>query len=463
MNIRFSPVVAGAVVLAMTAAACTESSTTKPGATTTTGGTNTTASSTPNTGGGKDSPENKWALTYTGGAAGTASGDAFKIGYSNQEDVFPEASIGINAAVKYANAELGGMGGHKIELVPCKITVEEDGQKCATQFGNDASIKIVMTGTLLVGGAGLYAGLKGKKPVLIGNGLTTADFTTDAGVSLLTGAVGVVTGMAQWVAESYTPKPKKVAVMYGDNDSSKGAFGLLLSPVLTKAGIKVTGVEVKDPGGTASEVQSAITNAGADTADVLITLTTQPECIATYDSLKQLNIKPVVVTTGLCYGTPMTDHIQQADPGYKGVMPDGWYFGGYGYNYYAPDLESGMQTYVAKVQQYGEKAAGAKTLEYTGFGGPLFANLLTVIKLVNQLGYDKVTTDTLLAALKGFKGPMMLQAGALNCGNQIVATQALFKAVCATEMGIQQYKNGKWTSIADGLNGKAVDSSKAKA
>ena len=81
--------------------------------------------------------------------------------------------------------------------------------------------------------------------------------------------------------------------------------------MLDKAGIKVTGIQVKDPGGTAAEVQSAIQNSGADTADVFITLTTQPECIATYDSLKQLGITPTVITTGLCFGTPMTDHIQR--------------------------------------------------------------------------------------------------------------------------------------------------------
>lgn len=248
--------------------------------------------------------------------------------------------------------------------------------------------------------------------------------------------------------------------MYGDNPSAQGAFGTLLSPVLKKAGIKVTGVQVKDPGGTAAEVQSAISNAGADTADVFITLTTQPECLATYDSLKQLNIHPVVVTTGLCFGTPMTDHIK--GQGEKGTMPEGWYFGGYGYNYYAPDLDSGMKTYVTKVQQYGVKASGANTLEYTGFGGPMFGNLMTLIKLSNGLGYDKLTPDSLLGAIKGFKGPMMIQAGPLNCGGQVVAGLSIFKAVCSTQMGIQQYKDGAWHSIADGLNGKAIDSSKAK-
>ena len=145
--------------------------------------------------------------------------------------------------------------------------------------------------------------------------------------------------MAQYVATQVQPKPKKVAVMYGDNASAQGAFSLLLKPVLDKAGIQVTGIQVKDPGGTAAEVQSAIQNSGADTADVFITLVTQPECIATYDSLKQLGITPTVVTTGLCFGTPMTDHIK--DAGETGTMPNGWYFGDYGYNYYAPDLAVG--------------------------------------------------------------------------------------------------------------------------
>jgi hypothetical protein len=315
-----------------------------------------------------------------------------------------------------------------------------------------------MTGTLLVGAKGLYDTLAGKKPVVIGNGLTTDDFTTTAGYSLFTGAVGVVGGLARYVATQVQPNPKKVAVMYGDNASAQGAYALLLKPVLDKAGIQVTGIQVKDPGGTAAEVQSAIQNSGADTADVFITLTTQPECIATYDSLKQLGITPMVITTGLCFGTPMTDHIR--DAGETGTMPDGWYFGEYGYNYYAPDLASGILTYVTKVQQYGVKAPGAKSLEYTGFAGPLFSNLLTVAKLANKIGADRLTPDAILAAIKAFTGPMMLQVGPLDCG-KVKVGGVLFPAVCASQMGIIRYKGGKWISIADGLNGKPIDASKS--
>ena len=455
MKIRSVAVSCLVVGVALFTSGCTESS--KP---TTTGSTSTPTSSGPTVSsvGGDKTAVNRWALAYTGGTAGAAHGTPITIGYANQEDVFPEATIGIEAAVKYANAELGGIGGHPIRLTSCKITVEEDGQKCGTQFANDSSISVVMTGTLLVGAKGLYDTLAGKKPVVIGNGLTTDDFTTTAGYTLFTGAVGVVGGLARFVATQVQPKPKKVAVMYGDNASAQGAYSLLLKPVLAKAGIQVTGIQVQDPGGTAAEVQSAIQNSGADTADVFITLVTQPECIATYDSLKQLGITPTVVTSGLCFGTPMTDHIREA--GETGTMPDGWYFGDYGDNYYAPDLKSGMLTYVTKVQQYGVKAPGAKTLEYTGFAGPLFSNLLTVVKLVNGIGADHLTPNAMLSAIKAFKGPMMLQVGTLDCGHVKVVGVA-FPAVCASEMGVRQYKNGRWISIADALNGKPIDASKA--
>lgn len=455
MKIR--PVVVPCMIAAVVAftSACTESSTPKStGTTSPSTGTGPTVSST----GGDKSAVNRWALDYTGGTSTTAHGAPVTIGYANQEDVFPEATIGIDAAVKYANAELGGIGGHPIRLTSCKITVEEDGQRCGTQFANDSNISVVMTGTLLVGAKGLYDTLAAKKPVVIGNGLTTDDFTTKAGYSLFAGAPAVAAGMAYYVATQVQPTPQKVAVMYGDNASAQAAFSLLLKPVLDKAGIAVTGIQVKDPGGTAAEVQSAIQNSGADTADVFITLVTQPECIATYDSLRQLGISPTVVTTGLCFGTPMTDHIK--DAGESGTMPDGWYFGDYGDNYYAPDLASGMLTYVTKVQQYGVKAPGAKTLEYTGFGGPLFANLLTVVKLVNGIGADHLTPEAMLAAIKAFKGPMMLQVGPLDCGHvKILGT--VFDAMCASQMGIRQYKDGKWNSIADALNGKPIDASKA--
>ena len=71
-----------------------------------------------------------------------------------------------------------------------------------------------------------------------------------------------------------------------------------------------------------------------------------------------------------------------------------------------------MNTYLAKVQQYGKPAPGAKTLEYSGFAGPMFGNVLTAVKFINELGVDQATVKALDGKIRAFKGPMMLQVGA---------------------------------------------------
>lgn len=462
MRERSYKLAASLIVLGLLATACSE---TKKSDTTTAGTTKTSEApvSTPGTAGestttvsGAADELNKWALDYTGGTAGAASGDSVKVGYVNQEDFFPENTIGINAARDYINKELGGVAGKPIEIVPCNISTAEDGAKCGTQLANDATIAVVITGTILVGNKELYDTLNGKKPVIVGNGVTSDDFTTTAGQAFTAGSPGVVTGMGGFVATGLTPKPASVAIIAQNNAAGKAAAELLFKPVMDKAGIAYTFVGVDDTA-SAADVQAALTSVGAEKADVLVGIVTIQQCINIYDAMKALAISPAVVTTGLCFGTPMTDHLKAA--GEPGPVPSGWYFGGYGYSYFQPDLASGMKTYIAKVQQYGKPAPNSKTLEYTGFAGPEFANLMTFAKFANA-SKGAVDFATLDAAIRGFKGPMMLQVGPLDCGKQVILGLPFFVAVCGAQMGIQLFKDGKWTSIADGLNGKPIDATK---
>jgi branched-chain amino acid transport system substrate-binding protein len=400
--------------------------------------------------------ETDWALAYTGGTAGAAAGDSIKVGYVNQEDFFPENTIGIDAAVKFVNAELGGAGGRPIEIVPCKVAVAEDGAKCGTEMANNPDIVAVITGTILYGNKELYDTLNGKKPVIIGNGVTSDDFTTAAGSAFTAGSPGVIVGMGGFIVQNL-PDTKSVAILASNNPAGQAAADLLFKPVMEKAGIAVTFVGIDDTA-TAADVQAAMTAVGAESADVVVPIITIQQCINVYDSIKALGIDPVVVTTGLCFGTPMTDHLKEA--GEVGSAPDGWYFGNYGYSYFRPDLESGMQTYVTKVQEYGKPAPGATTLEYTGFAGPSFSNIMTLTKFINTLGADKLDFASLDGAIRGFKGPMMNQVGPLNCGKQIILGLPIFVSVCGAQMGVEQIKDGVWSSQTDGLNGKPIDATK---
>ncbi|MSZ37572.1 MAG: ABC transporter substrate-binding protein, partial [Actinobacteria bacterium] len=244
----------------------------------------------------------QWALDYTEGTAGMASGDSIKIGYVNQEDYFPENTIGINAAVEFINNELGGAAGRPLEIVPCNIAVAEDGAKCGTEFANNADIAAVVTGTILVGNKELYDALNTKKPVIIGNGVTSDDFTTAAGSAFTAGSPGVVAGMAGFVV-SQLGDVKNVAIIAGNNAAGIAGADLLFKPVIEKAGIAYTFVGVDDTA-TAADVESEMTAVGADTADVVVLIVTLQQCINVYDASKALGIDPVIVATGLCFGTP---------------------------------------------------------------------------------------------------------------------------------------------------------------
>ena len=411
-------------------------------------GKSTSSTGTPNGSTKTATVSNDWALAYTGGTAGKADSKLAPvvIGYVNQQGgvpAFPEATQGLDAAAKYINEELGGIKGHPIEIEQCFVIANEDGQKCGTQLANDDGVKLVITGAMTVGNEALYNIVAAKKPILISNAVVTPDYLTSGAYAYTPGGPGVVQGMAVFVAQ-HLKNIHKVAIVYGDSDAEVfGAEGLLVPKLKTFGITDVTLQKISDAP-TAPDVQNALTAAGADKADIVIPIVTVQGCIATYDALTSLGIKTPVVTTGLCFGTPMTKHL--ADLGSSDVVPNGWYFGDYGYSYFVPEEASGMTTYLAKIKQYGPSG-----VEYTGFAGPTFATLMTATKFYNELGPDAATA-ALLTSIKTFKGPMMIVAGPMNCG-----FSTLFKSLCGTQMGIMLYKDGKWTAIASGVNGKPID------
>lgn len=394
------------------------------------------------------------ALAYTGGKAGAASGSSIKIGYVNEEGgtpAFPESTIGIESAVKYVNESLGGADGHPIELVKCLTNSSEDSTKCAQQMLADDSISVVLTGVIAQDAlvAPLLDALKDQKPVIIGNPVTTPEFLAKDGYAYTPGSPGVIQGLAAFAAKHLPAGvAKKVAVVYGDNSGGQVAFSALTEPALKALGVAtVVGVPIADTAGP-QDFAPAITAAGAADADAFLPLVTVQGCIGTAQALKDLAITTPVVTTSLCLGTPMIDYLKQQ--GGTGIVPDKWYFGGYGYSYFMPG-DADLDSYVTMVLQYA-KDKGVANVEYTGFAGPMFGNLLTVTKFINEIGASKVTPDAIRTAAKAFTGPMWGVVGPMKCG-----ASAVFVSVCGLQMGIQQYVDTKWVSINDGYNGKPID------
>ena len=301
-------------------------------------------------------PETAWALRYTGGVGAAATGEPVRIGYVNQDEFFPEATVGLDAADRVRERRARRRRRPTDRIVRCVVATVADGAKCGQQFADDASILAVVTGTILFGNKDLYDVLNGRKPVLISNGVTTDDFTTPAGLTFSLGSVNVIPALALFATQHLDPAPASAALLYSDNTARRNAVEFLVQPVFEAAGIPTTLVPVPDGIG-AAELAQSMQAVGADTAELIVPVVTVQNCIAVYDAIQLLAIDPAVITTGLCSGPPMTAHL--AALGLPDPVPDGWYFAGNGYNFFAPDEPSGMLTYVSKVRQYGPLGPGA--------------------------------------------------------------------------------------------------------
>ena len=298
---------------------------------------------------------NDWALAYTGGTAGKAdpSKSPVVIGYVNEQGgvpAFPEATQGLDAAVKYVNGELGGIQGHPIKIESCFVIANEDGQKCGTQSRQrrERQARHHRAHDRREPGA-----LQHRRAEEAGHGRQPgrdARLRHRGHLRLHAGWTGRGAGHGG-VRREAPEGIHKVSVVYGDSEAEVFGAESLLVPKLKSYGITDVTLQKISDTPTAPDVQNALTAAGAGSADLVIPIVTVQGCIATYDALKSLGIKTPVVTTGLCFGTPMTKHL--ADLGSSDTVPDGWYFGDYGYSYFVPDKASGMTTYLARSSSTG--------------------------------------------------------------------------------------------------------------
>ena len=170
-----------------------------------------------------------------------ADGDPIKIGVINAEDgpaiSQPEGRIAAEAAVTYANENLGGIAGHPIETVICKS--KEDASSaadCANQMVEEGVAGVVVLNTgqgdamaPIITGAGIsYTGY---------NGASGSELTGDPAFFWTGGFPGILGGMAKYAAqngfESFT-------LFVTDNTAVVGGATAMGQPAFDAAGIDLT-------------------------------------------------------------------------------------------------------------------------------------------------------------------------------------------------------------------------------
>jgi branched-chain amino acid transport system substrate-binding protein len=342
--------------------------------------------------------------------------------------VGPGWTKGIQTAVQYVNNYLGGVQGHPLRVSYCFTTsAEEEGTKCGQKFANDRRIKVVEFGAVAVGNQSFYAAL-GNKPAVGGVLLLPVDakrklnfglFGTNESVLGPWGTLGKVHLKAKTAAVVYVQIP---GIDHGAQVEKQS---------LESAGIKTTLVGFPP---TATDLTGPLTASGAQNADMIVPQSNAAGCVNIAKALAQLGKSNTpVVSNPLC--------LDPAVPaGLGGDLPK-WIYG------IASSLGFDTSDPAVKPFLRGLKLVGQPKLAADAWVIVAWGQILTTVKLMNQIGATKVTSANFAAKIRAFRGPQALGAPQLQCAKYPAAP-----AACNDQTQFFQYGGaGKFKRITSFL------------
>ncbi|HEY7223427.1 MAG TPA: ABC transporter substrate-binding protein [Micromonosporaceae bacterium] len=371
-------------------------------------------------------------LAYIGGKAGKADASLppVTIGWINQQggqvEIGHFATSGAELAVKYVNEELGGIGGHPVQLKECFIaSAEEEGTTCGQQMAADSSVSVVLMGGVAVGVQSFYSTINGQKPVVDGVAVTPIDGAQSNAVILFGDATHVLGPIGTYARDVLHAK---TAALVHPNDP-----GIIEGAAAIEAGLKAAGITVKNIGysSTQNDTIGPLTSAGAQTADLVIPYSSAAGCVNLAKGLKSLNITNAnkIVSAPLCLNGQVIAAL--------GDFPIWTYT--IASSLFGDTTDPGMPAYTAVTQKYGTPDAAPDPWNIVAF-----SQTLTTIKWLNEIGYDNITPQAVQAKAKAFTGPLALGAPSLQCGKYSEAP-----AVCNDQVQFFNYAGtNKFTKVA---------------
>jgi branched-chain amino acid transport system substrate-binding protein len=333
-------------------------------------------------------------------------------------------------AVKYINAELGGVDGHPVQLKTCFITsAEEEGKTCAQQLLADKSVQVIDEGAVAIGIQSFYSTIAGAKPVIVGVAVTPVDSVQKNAVIMFGDVTHVLGPFGTYATQVL--HAKTAALIYPNIAGiTDGAAAIDAS--LKKAGVSVKKVAYDE---SSTDLIGALTSAGATSADMVIPYSDSSGCVNLAKGLKQLGITDAkkIVSAPLCLNG-------QVAAGLGGDFPIWTY--AIASSLFGDPTDPGMAPYMKVAAKYTTPADAPDPWNIVSF-----AQVLTTVRYLNQLGYGKATPDKILAKAKAFTGPVALGAPQLACGKYPSAP-----AVCNDRAQFFDY-HGKhvFKKVASGL------------
>lgn len=373
-------------------------------------------------------------LKFTGGEEGAAdaSQEPITIGYVNQEGQafsFLEMKAAAEAAVAFANEQLGGIDGHPIKLLTCALTNAEAQQRCAVQM-LDAKVPVVNLGLSSENPAAFTKTLNGKVPLQVALATGTAEYTAK-NTYAFNSVPALFYGMSK-NAQEHTSESEPLAIVQSDVPGGRLPLEQIMLPTLKNLGVSVNKVTYFPPGTVSTpEMVSALQSAGATGAGAVNSTLFEPaECIAVYNALKQLNVTaPFIASSGCANSEAFEEAI--------GSGPENWSVWSYGP---IPQAETPETQAFKEIME----ADGQDEFIYQGFAGQGMGSMLAIIKVANEIGAEKLTPEAVNSKLSTFKGNAFMWAPGIDCSDPWEKNEP---AVCGSAVVGSEFKEGSWQSI----------------
>jgi len=253
-------------------------------------------------------------------------------------------------------------------------------------------------GGAVIGVQSFYSTLGGQLPVVGGVAALPIDGAQKNTAVLFGDAASVLPPMATYGKDVL--HAKTAVVLYPDDSTdTPGAL-------VDEAALKSVGISVKmgpyPP--NATDLTGVLASTGAASADMVIPNVDAGACVNIAKALIQQGITDAkkIVSPPLCLNG-------QVAAGLGGDFPKWTYL--IASSLYGDTTDPGMIEYMKLAQTYSTPANAPDPWNIVDFG-----QMMTIDKVLNQVGYANLTPAAILSAVKAFKGPQALGAPALECG-----------------------------------------------
>lgn len=356
------------------------------------------------------------------------------LGMINQENTaggsFPEVRLAVEAGVDLINEELGGVDGRPVELVTCiaEFSVESS-QACAQEMVSAGAVAVV-------GGIDVFT--SGSIPVLEDNGIPyvggipvgSAETTSESAFIFSGGSAGAMAAFADHVANDLGAETASVA--YADFDAIETAavdYGVAL---LEAQGVEVTEVEF---GVLTTDFLPVVTQAAEGDPDAIMFAAADSACAPIMRTLDDLEVDAQLYLVGACVAPEIIDEVgEEAAEGtifnVEGLLDlDD-----------EPVAQADTDLYIQAVERYGD-------FDWAGAGTVSFRGLMNLYNVLEELGADDISPESITAALRAAEGEPSFNGHAYTCdGEQIPALPAL----CSPQQVLGQREDGGLTQVSDG-------------